>query len=478
MSSIHITTTDNFHSAGSTDGRSESEFGGTQNVTIEQPERLLEADPDLVIGQCVSGLVGHDDRFDRLEKRVEELFALFHKREVESVVEGPVSPSYSARLSSNGGQSTVHLLLEINGDNGKLEAIKNYMEKYRSADADKVEEFDFVKQPKPVLEKMLIEFQSELGKKLTKSEDDKKILNKYSSPNSVPSYESVKGPQELLNWLHQLIYHKVKYYLPDHVIRPSIIAAFDRANIDALKVLAISATSGSLGDNTIPINYMPLIMLVKRFIPVISSDPLGRIKERLDQSEELNTTMLIIQSDVTNMMVKKELREDTGIIWVSIWRHLYKRVPLTMKAVVSKLSPDSKKVFKALKDADANKSDASLTKSNVSYVKLWREFSDALMEAGFEQTFKDSPAKKKSGTTKSEDGPRKYEAKSKMKMCNVCGDGHHFLVCEKRKALKESKNLRYHDNLYYVGDTPLPLAKDENLVAKYGEDLKVGARQR
>lgn len=376
-------------------------------------------------------------------------------------------------LSSSAGDLTFSSVVSEEPDT--WEEILSYFQKYHLVDQDKTDSYDFVMDYRPKIERLIIKAHQLVGDKLEKNLYEKDIVNN-ANVDRLPKTHGIDGVTELLNWLRRFLYFKVKYFVPDHLLRSRLVEAVGKAQNEPLKELVAALVAKNRRDDHIGIDYLLLLKLVKQCVPEIVRDPLEGIKQRFKDVQSVNVTMATIVADVANLMVDDELTTNTGALWVGIWRVLYQNVPETMAQAVELLPQETKGLLEEVKYADASSTDVQVLRSfkarldefetKTNYIQVWNEFRKVIIRIASSRNLPDQKLVKK----KTHQGKASGEDVKAKQICNVCGEEHHFKDCEKLKELNASKQLVFHHGQYHSADsTPLPLQRGEAVLIRYAD---------
>lgn len=379
-----------------------------------------------------------------------------------------------------------------------MKDIATYFKRYQTEDVDKFETSEFVRKPNPINEKLLLRYHRLLDRKLNKSYDERETL-KMAKVEGLPSSARVNSVRSLFHYLELLLWHKLKYYVPDQTLRSSLVSAVERvdqAHREALIQLVNKATEENLNSPTVGIKWKMVFDQVQRYVPVNSDDPLGRICQRLDDCIDLNVTMTIINADVQEFIASHQLSNNTGILWVRIWKELFRRVPNTMETALEGIDGEIQVIIKRTGNPAENTSDSTMEKvfeqqlerynlkagNHGSYLKFWEVFSEHLIDASTIITFTDDVKKMKKtddtiSTTTPSTSQRLNDADGvktlSPKFCNVCSKEHFWRTCPELKELKDNHLLNFHTGAYHDKyGNPLPLERGEAILVKYSDRFK------
>ncbi|EDK46686.1 predicted protein [Lodderomyces elongisporus NRRL YB-4239] len=213
----------------------------------------------------------------------------------------------------------------------------------RFIDDSKVEEIPYIMYPNSAVEKTFMAYYNALTANLNRTPSDELALKRYNVRKFPPM--KVKDIDGFYYWLRSMVWYKHTYFIPDYLIRDTIIATAKEVDDPALT--GTVQTSCKKIDKALysPIKYN---LLFKDWRKSNNGERPTDIIREVDEIFKSNihpkSVMVNVQGEIENYLESNHVNALPVMTWIRIFKMLFGRLSVVMDQIIYYMSPDIKVV--------------------------------------------------------------------------------------------------------------------------------------
>lgn len=339
-------------------------------------------------------------------------------------------------------------------------------------DADRANELPYIQYRSRQVEKVFIANYTALALKLNKSMADELMLEKFDESK----FPTFKGDDydSFYYWLKRLVWYKHTYFIPDYLIRDTLLDATLSLNKPDLTMVVRSSCKLLKHFLSSPIRYDLIFSLLKVFIIDDKNiDIIDVISDVIHLGWDPKSTMLTICAEMDVFIRTKESKELLLITWVQLFKMLFEELEEIMDQIIAYMKPivrvarPKEQEINTIVELDGFEIKAHLElikkcsqeqvlamKMAVTFGEIWEAVSVTYTQRITHIHLLDKPKKPALRSTKS---------------CPACGKfGHKLVKCYSvRGAVRDGLVFIKNGHVYSSSGEQLKLNKSEVMVKKY-----------